>query len=86
MKDIEVGKFCGITINIKPEALLQIAARQDLNDHMKRIIEDNNKLVYKLSLTIEALNKILNRATTESKSGLSDYARRVCQNVLKKVE
>ena len=69
---------------MKSEDLLQIAARKELREYMDKILEDNAKLVYKLGLTIEALNKILNRAK-ENKSGISDYSRRVCQNVLKKV-
>ena len=84
MKDIEIGKVCGISIHMKSEDLLQIAARKELREYMDKILEDNAKLVYKLGLTIEALNKILNRAK-ENKSGISDYSRRVCQNVLKKV-
>lgn len=86
MKDIEIGKLGGINIYIKPEELLQMAARKELDDKLNRIIEDNNKLVYKLGLTIEALNKILDRSKIVNKSGISEYARRVCQNVLKEVK
>lgn len=87
MKDIEIGKFCGISLYIKPEDLLQMAASKELYDHTNRIIEENNILVYRLGLTIEALNKILKRAKeVKDKDGLSEYARRVCQNVLKEVE
>lgn len=87
MKTVEIGSFGGISICVKTDDLLQLAARQELNDHMKRIIEDNNKLVYKLGLTIEALNKILDKSKSAGiKSDVSEYSRRVCQNVLKQVE
>lgn len=85
MNDIEIGKVCGLNVYIKSDDLLQIAAMKEFREHRNKLIEDNAKLVYKLGLTIEALNKILNRAKTENKSGVSDYSRRVCQNVLKKV-
>ena len=85
MKTVEIGSFGGVSICMKTEDLLQLAARQELNDHMNRIIEDNNKLVYKLGLTIEALHKILDRSAAD-KNSVSIYARRVCQNVLKQVE
>ena len=84
MTDIEIGKFCGISLYIKPEELLQIAARKELHDHTHKIIEENNVLVYRLGLTIEALNK--RAKEVKNKDGLSEYARRVCQNVLKEVE
>ena len=87
MKDIEIGEFCGISLYIKPEELMQMAANKELHDHTNRIIEENNILVYRLGLTIEALNKILKRTKeVKNKDGLSEYARRVCQNVLKEVE
>lgn len=87
MKDIEVGKFHGVSIYIKTEDLLKIAASKKLHDHTNRIIEENNILVYRLGLTIEALKKILKRAKeVKNKDGLSEYARRVSQNVLKRVE
>ena len=84
-KDIEIGQVCGVSIYMKPEELLQITAMKEFREHKNKLIEDNAKLVYKLGLTIEALNKILDRATKENKSGVSNYAKRVCQNVLKKV-
>ena len=87
MTDIEIGKFCGISLYIKHEDLLQMAASKELYDHTHRIIEENNILVYRLGLTIEALNKILKRTKeVKNKDGLSEYTRRVCQNVLKEIE
>lgn len=84
MKSIEIGSFGGVSICMKTDDLLQLAARQELNDHIKRIIEENNQLVYRLGLTIEALNKILDKTATD-KSNISIYARRVCQNVLREI-
>lgn len=86
MKDVEIGSIGQTRCYMKLDELFRIANRE-VQDFADEVCEDNSELRYKLDLTIEALNKILKRTkTVKKKDGLSEYARRVCQNVLKEIE
>ena len=52
------------------------------------VLQKNNlELMDKLEKAKKALNKILKESKVwKEKSGFSEYARRVCQNVLKEIE
>lgn len=85
MKDVEIGTLGETKVYMKLDELFRIA-NKEVQDFADEVCEDNSELRYKLDLTIEALNKILKRAkNVKNKSGLSEYARRVCQNVLKEI-
>lgn len=86
MKDVEIGRFGETKVYMKLDELFRIA-NKEVQDFADEVCEDNSHLYYKLDLAVEALNKILKRAKeVKNKNGLSEYARRVCQNVLKEVE
>lgn len=85
MKDIEIGTAGEVKIYMKLDELVRIA-NKEVQDFADEVCEDNSSLRYKLDLTIEALNKILKRTKeVKDKDGLSEYARRVCQNVLREI-
>lgn len=86
MKDVEIGAIGQTRCYMKLDELVRIA-NKEVQDFADEVCRDNSELRYKLDLTIEALNKILKRTkTVKKKNGLSEYARRVCQNVLKEIE
>lgn len=86
MKDIEIGKVGEIKIYMKLDELFCIA-NKEVHNFAEGVCKDNSELMYKLDLTIKALNKILKRAKrVGEKDGFSEYARRVCQNVLREIE
>lgn len=83
MKDVEIGAFGETKVYMKLDELFRIA-NKEVQDFADNVCEDNSRLQYKLDLAVEALNKILDRS--KNKNGVSEYARRVCQNVLKEIE
>lgn len=86
MKDVEIGTIGETKCYMKLDELFRIA-NKEVQDFADEVCEDNSHLQYKLDLAVEALNKILKRAKeVKNKNGLSEYARRVCQNVLKEIE
>lgn len=86
MKDVEIGAIGQTKCYMRLDELFRIA-NKEVQDFADEVCEDNSHLYYKLDLAIEALNKILKRAKgVGEKDGLSEYARRVCQNVLKEIE
>lgn len=86
MKDVEIGSIGQTRCYMKLDELFRIANRE-VQDFADEVCEDNSRLQYQLDLAIKALNKILKRAKgVGEKDGLSEYARRVCQNVLKEIE
>ena len=85
MKDVEIGAIGQTRCYMKLDELVRIA-NKEVQDFADEVCRDNSELRYKLDLTIEALNKILKRTkTVKKKNGLSEYARRVCQNALKEI-
>lgn len=86
MKDVEIGRFGETKVYMKLDELFRIA-NKEVQDFADEVCEDNSRLQYQLDLAVEALNKILKRAKeVKNKNGLSEYARRVCQNVLKEID
>ena len=86
MKDVEIGTFDKIKVYMKLDELFRIA-NKEVQDFADEVCRDNSRLQYELDLAIKVLNKILKRAKeVKNKSGLSEYARRVCQNVLKEID
>ena len=83
MKDVEIGAFGETKVYMKLDELFRIA-NKEVQDFADEVCEDNSKLQYKLDLTVEALNKILDRS--KNKNGVSEYGRSVCKNVLKEIE
>lgn len=83
MKDVEIGAFGETKVYMKLDELFRIA-NKEVQDFADQVCEDNSKLQYKLDLAVEALNKILDMS--KNKNGVSEYARSVCQNVLKEIE
>lgn len=85
MKDVEIGKVGEIKIYMKLDELFRIA-NKEVHNFAEGVCKDNSELMYKLDLTIKALNKILKRAKrVGEKDGFSEYSRRVCQNVLREI-
>ena len=85
MKDVEIGAIGGARFYMKLDELFRIA-NKEVHNFAEGVCEDNSRLQYKLDLAVEALNKILKRTKeVKDKDGLSEYARRVCQNVLKEI-
>lgn len=82
MKDVEIGSFGETKVYMKLDELFRIA-NKEVQDFADQVCEDNSRLQYKLDLAVEALNKILNMS--KNKNGVSEYARSVCQNVLKEI-
>lgn len=86
MKDVEIGAFGETKVYMKLDEIFRIA-NKEVQDFADNVCEDNSRLQYKLDLTVKALNKILDRSKSiKNKNGVSEYARRVCQNVLKEIE
>ena len=86
MKDVEIGTIGETKCYMKLDELFRIA-NKEVQDFADQVCEDNSKLQHKLDLTVKALNKILDRSKSiKNKNGVSEYARRVCQNVLKEIE
>lgn len=86
MKDVEIGTFCETKCYMKLDELLRLADKE-MQAFADKVCEDNSRLQYKLDLAVKALNKILDRSKNiKNKNGVSEYARRVCQNVLKEIE
>lgn len=86
MKDVEIGRIGEHKVYMKLEELFRIA-NKEVQDFADEVCRDNSRLQYELDLAIKALNKILKRAKgVGEKDGLSEYARRVCQNVLKEID
>lgn len=86
MKDVEIGRLGESKVYMKLDELFRIA-NKEVQDFAENVCRDNSRLQYELDLAIGALNKILKRAKeVKNKDGLSEYARRVCQNVLKEIE
>lgn len=86
MKDVEIGTLGESKVYMKLDELFRIADKE-VQDFADNVCRDNSRLQYELDLAIAALNKILKRAKeVKKKDGLSEYARRVCQNVLKEIE
>lgn len=86
MKDVEIGTFGETKVYMKLDELFSIA-NKEAQDFADKVCRDNSRLQYELGLAVEALNKILKRAKeVKDKDGLFEYARRVCQNVLKEIE
>ena len=86
MKDVEIGTLGETKVYMRLDELFRIA-NKEVQDFADNVCRDNSRLQYELDLAIAALNKILKRAKeVKKKDGLSEYARRVCQNVLKEVE
>ena len=83
MKDVEIGTIGETKCYMKLDELFRIA-NKEVQDFADQVCEDNSRLQYKLDLAVEALNKILDRS--KNKNGVPEYARRVCQNVLKEIE
>jgi hypothetical protein len=86
MKDVEIGTLGETKCYMKLDELFRIA-NNEVQDFADNVCRDNSRLQYQLDLVVKALNKILKRAKeVREKDGLSEYARRVCQNVLKEIE
>lgn len=86
MKDVEIGSIGETKCYMKLDELFRIA-NKEVQDFADSVCEENSELRYELDLAVEALNKILKRAKeAKNKNGLSEYARRVCKNVLKEIE
>ena len=86
MKDVEIGTLGESKVYMKLDELFRIA-NTEVQDFADNVCRENSRLQYELDLAIGALNRILKRAKeVKNKSGISEYARRVCQNVLKEIE
>ena len=86
MKDVEIGTIGETKCYMKLDELFRIA-NKEVQDFADQVCKDNRRLQYKLDLAVEALNKILDRSKSiKNKNGVSEYARWVCQNVLKEIE
>lgn len=86
MKDVEIGTLGEAKVYMKLDELFRIADKE-VQDFADNVCRENSRLQYELDLAIKALNKILKRAKrVGEKDGFSEYARRVCQNVLREIE
>ena len=86
MKDVEIGAFGETKVYMKLDELVRIA-NKEVQDFADEVCRDNGELRYKLDLTTKALNKILKRTkSVQNKNDASEYARRICKNVLKEIE
>lgn len=85
-RDCEIGTLGKYVVMMSLADLKEIA-NGELRAYSEELENENSALQAKLDKAVEALNKILKRAKeVKNKNGLSEYARRVCQNVLKEIE